>query len=131
MHIVHLTDKNIRWIASIALAVLLSTGYSFTANLHTHTMPDGRIVVHSHPYEKDETKTNGEDQHTHLYWDMLYLSQVNKILHHLLAPSLTLLDITIQPSDFRICEKTSSIDTCFFPHSLARSPPFSTLFPSA
>jgi hypothetical protein len=48
------------------LLVFSIIGYIFStvATMHIHELPDGRFIVHSHPYDPD-TEDGGKSKHTH------------------------------------------------------------------
>jgi len=72
--------KNIKFIKTASIL----TFYLFVANLgiltftkHTHILPDGRIIEHSHLSKNSNEKSKkGSSDHTHSEKEFFYLSQI-------------------------------------------------------
>jgi hypothetical protein len=66
-----------RVVFGILLLSLLGYGYSAVATMHIHVLPDGRIVVHSHPTTND---AGGEgESHSHSDSELSFLAQVSRL----------------------------------------------------
>lgn len=62
-------------VAVVVTLALFQTAY--ISNLHVHVLPDGRIVAHSHPVERDSKSGSG---HQHLQYEYSYLNALGKLL---------------------------------------------------
>lgn len=70
--------KNTRIVAGITLhtgflllLVYLFIAISYTFFLHSHTLDDGRQVIHSHPFSNTENSKNAEHQHGNFVFQLL------------------------------------------------------------
>jgi len=89
--------KNKKWIETASLVAGLAVfGYIFfsTAFMHTHTLPDGRVVVHSHYADDADEKDDGKDQHSHTDTEFLFYTIISKVNFALLFfPAVLILTV--------------------------------------
>ncbi|MBD3401752.1 hypothetical protein GF420_02565 [candidate division GN15 bacterium] len=67
-------------VASLAVLVVLALSAFQAASvlgLHVHVLPNGRVVVHSHPMDRD---ASGRSTHQHTEHDFAVLNAVGKVL---------------------------------------------------
>jgi hypothetical protein len=79
----------LRVTAGLVLLAIGVVGYSLVASMHLHVTPEGRVIVHSHPFSESDDK--GQGQHTHSDLDRIFLSQINKVFFSLLTLALLVL----------------------------------------
>jgi len=61
----------------VTLLALVSANAAYITGLHIHILPDGKVIVHSHPLEKNRTPGN---QHRHSSIDLAVLTSSGKLL---------------------------------------------------
>ena len=77
-----------RALALLLIATLLTTGIASVVGLHLHVLPDGRLVVHSHPV------SNRSSQHHHSSHEFALLDAAT---HHLFYGDLPMVAAAPSP----------------------------------
>ena len=78
--------------AYIFVLILLLTVINNTFFLHVHHMPDGRIIVHSHPIQSSENTNNALHHHTKA--ELLFIKILNQFVFTLLFLLLLIISQT-------------------------------------
>jgi len=66
-------------IAYVALTAFLLSLVNRVRNYHLHRLPNGQVVVHAHPYKKDNTSPF--QQHKHSAFEMFWLDHLAKTVY--------------------------------------------------
>ncbi len=65
-------------LTAVAVSITLALfQLAYVSNLHVHVLPDGRVVVHSHPVERDSNSGSG---HKHSQNEHAFLNALGKLL---------------------------------------------------
>jgi len=75
----------VRTLACVVLVAFVGCGYFLPVNMHLHTLPNGRVIVHSHP-AGDEGK-GGRSEHSHSDLEFTFLAHVGKIPGKVCTPA--------------------------------------------
>ena len=70
---------NYRVLPIILIFSILGLVFSTTATLHIHELPDGRFVVHGHPYNPDDDD-GGKGNHTHTKNEYAIINFLNSLV---------------------------------------------------
>ncbi len=73
----------------VLLFALLTVMYNNITNQHRHLLPNGQIIVHAHPFTKNDGKVP-QKQHTHNSNQLLFISLINNLFTFLLLVSFVL-----------------------------------------
>jgi hypothetical protein len=74
----------------ILVAVILFTVINNYFFLHTHKLPDGRVVAHAHPFKSDKSSNNVNHQHSEA--ELLFIHLINNLLFALIFLLILLLN---------------------------------------
>lgn len=91
------------------------------AKLHIHTLPNGRIIAHSHPFDSDDG--DGRQSHRHSAREFAQINTINKTLSNLLiiAIVLTFFKVILYPP---ICDTINIFRSApYLCHHQNRAPP--------
>ncbi|MBN2426346.1 MAG: hypothetical protein JXR46_04130 [Calditrichaceae bacterium] len=107
-------------IAVFSLVIMQVTTPVF---LHTHTMEDGRVIVHSHPYtEKQNDSQKKSSKHTHNNVEYYYYSSISDQNKFFLVDVFNGLNILESKECHYLSDKKFNSYLLIFPKHL-RAPP--------
>lgn len=75
-----------KYLSTVLLFTLLIVMYNNITNQHRHLLPNGQMVVHAHPFSKNENNES-QKQHTHNTNQLLFISLINNLFTFLLIVS--------------------------------------------
>lgn len=110
-----------RLIAAFVALVIISFKATSLITLHSHVLPDGRIIAHSHPLPGS---SDHEERHKHTSWEYIIFDAVGHLYQ---ADNLTVVDIRIDAKQLfaRIDDgQTNPTSYIFFYSQTKRAPPF-------
>ncbi len=94
----------------ILVAVILFTVINNYFFLHTHQLPDGRVITHAHPFKSDKSSNNVNHQHSEA--ELLFIHLINNLLFTfillliLLLSTLTLSTFYYKKTNLRFFHKS-------------------------
>lgn len=109
-----------RILAILVMSALLSSQFAVVLGLHWHALPDGTLVVHSHPVEKSR---QGKGQHQHSSQEYTCLQIHGKLLPSL-NPELNQPIPPLHQNSVRLdCHDPITVASLILKSSNKRSPP--------
>lgn len=65
-----------RIVWSFSLIAILFVLINNTLYLHTHELPDGRVIEHAHPFQSSENNSESFPNHKHTSQELFLLNQI-------------------------------------------------------
>ncbi len=81
-----------KYASVLLLFMLLTVMYNNITNKHYHLLPNGQMIVHAHPFSKNESN-EAQKQHTHSSNQLFVIIQINNLFSLILTVSFLLLCI--------------------------------------
>jgi hypothetical protein len=78
-----------KYVRVLLLFALLAVMYNNITNQHRHVLPNGQIIVHAHPFSKNENN-DPQKKHTHNNNQLIIISLINNLFSFIILVSFVL-----------------------------------------
>ena len=69
-------------IVILLLLSLIWTGFNLVYFTHSHIDENGKIVIHAHPYQRENQKNTNSPKHPHSKRELIILAFIYQVLSH-------------------------------------------------
>ena len=115
-------------LVSAMILLLLCAYYNVCFNLHYHILDDGRIISHTHPFQKDNDKNQQVPNHTHTQTEFILLDIIFKILSFLSIFILMIVFVLKQEKLLHLISHTHNLKSLIQNAITRRGPPLHPYF---
>ena len=127
---IHIKFNRIRMILKInkiiwflTLVAVLSVIVNNNVFIHTHILPDGRIVEHAHPYDSSDKSPGSKQHHHHTKQEFLLLDNIYHLLKHTHLVFIIILFFFLIVCEYLILKFRTYYSTSIKKTKLSRAPP--------
>lgn len=90
-----MTKKPIRIIGYTLLIAVITLIINNSVFIHTHVLPDGKVIEHAHPFDLSENDSEPDEKHQHTPQEFYLLSQIYKFFSNIYFVSLVFISFYI------------------------------------
>lgn len=110
-------------VCSFTLAAVLAILVNNTIFIHTHILPDGKVVEHSHPFNSTGKNSDSQPNHHHTSQEILLLSYIYHLFNKSYIPFIVILFFNRTYYQHLLFELKTSYSSSYKKVKSPRSPP--------
>jgi hypothetical protein len=117
-------NKPVKVISILIIIFLTAYMISVFSSMHAHILPDGKLVVHSHPHGNNHSDNSQKSNHSHTNKEYLiyglYSAVLNNLIIGIAIPAFVINTVVFIYNFRRFITLVDSIFLCYS----TRSPPY-------
>ena len=112
-----------RTVWSFSLVAIFAIIVNNTIFIHTHILPDGRVIEHAHPFKSDGKNSDSQSNHHHTSQEFLLLSHIYHFFGKVYPLLIVILFFNVISSKFIFFERELSYSPNYKRIYSSRAPP--------